>query len=724
MEEKEKDLEQEVQQEQPQEEEFDLEDILREFAPEEEETVIPDQDVRLFEAGEEETALPPEPEEEEDVRIYTGTAAQDTPALEEAAEEATGDTIRLEIPVKEAEEEPEEEELSGDTQRLPDLSDGEEVSAQEAPARNQRPLPEKAEPFSEDWEPEYEQPIGDYVPAPPILFNPRSRLRELKRKLVAGPEKRYYELNEMGLGKLQLAIFLSLVVVVLSAGVTVMYEAGILAQSRIKLMVFSQFISMLISAALGSYQLLEGLADLAKKRFTLNTMLVFTLIACVADGIFCLNEQRVPCCAAFSLQVTMSLWGAYQRRSTEMAQMDTLRKAVRLGSVSPVPEYHDGSDGLLRGEGEVEHFMDHYDTPSTPEKLLSWYALVALAMAVVLGVAAGVLHASVSFGVQVLAVSLLAAVPVTSFITLSRPMAVLEKRLHKVGAVICGWQGVRAMSRRVLFPVGHADLFPEGTCKMNGVKYYGDRDPDQVVAYCAALISADGGGLVPLFEQLLRSRSGRHYTARNLRAYGTGGIGGEVLGESVLMGSLPFLREMGVEVPEGISINQAVYAAIDGELCGVFAVTYEKAKDSAAGIGALCAYRGLSPVLLSGDFMLTESFLRSRFSVNTRRFTLPEREIRQQLQGKQIPEGTVSAALVTTGGLMPYAFAVTGARSVRTASIMGVAVHMLGGILGLAMMLLLAIMGEAQLLTPANMFLYELVWIIPGLLITEWTRTV
>jgi hypothetical protein len=49
---------------------------------------------------------------------------------------------------------------------------------------------------------------------------------------------------------------------------------------------------------------------------------------------------------------------------------------------------------------------------------------------------------------------------------------------------------------------------------------------------------------------------------------------------------------------------------------------------------------------------------------------------------------------------------------------------MIGGILGMLMMLVLAIIGATNLLTPANLFLYELVWMVPGLLITEWTRSI
>ena len=40
------------------------------------------------------------------------------------------------------------------------------------------------------------------------------------------------------------------------------------------------------------------------------------------------------------------------------------------------------------------------------------------------------------------------------------------------------------------------------------------------------------------------------------------------------------------------------------------------------------------------------------------------------------------------------------------------------------MMLALAYLNATWLLTPANLFLYELVWLIPGLLVTERTRNI
>jgi hypothetical protein len=621
----------------------------------------------------------------------------------------TGDTIRME-PVITEDAQQSGGVLTDDTVRFEPIA--------EAPVDE----PKKAEPFSEGWEPEYEQPMGEYVPPQPIIFQPKSRLRELKRKLVNGPERRYYELIEQGCIRLQFAILVSLLVAVLSIGTTVVYELGMLV-GRLKLVTFLQLFCMLIAALMGTYQLMDGVADMFKKRFSLNSLLVFGFLACIADGVFCLQAQRIPCCAAFSIQMTMSLWATYHRRSTETGQMDTMRKATRLDSLVEVKDYFEGSAGYLRGEGQVEDFMDHYNARSKADKITTIYAMIALGVSLITGVVAGVLRNSIELGVQALAVSLLAAVPGTFFITTTRPLALLERRLHRLGTVLCGWENVEKLDKQAVFPLHHLDIFPAGSCMLNGVKFYGDRDPDQIVAYSTAVVKADGGGLTPLFEQMLTSRNGRRYKVENLRLYGEGGIGGEVCGEPVLVGMLGFLKDMGVEIPAGTMVNQAVYVAVDGELCGVFAVSATRTKAAASGLNTLCSYRNLRPILVSGDFLLTEDFLKEKFGVNTRRVGFPDFQARSELAKKQVTEDAPVLALATRDGLSAYAYAVTGARSLNTASRIGMIIHLFGGSLGMATILLLALLNAGGLMTPVNMLLYQLVWMIPGLLVTEWTRS-
>lgn len=662
--------------------EFDLDDILNEFRQE------------PPEAPKEAEDSPEHPEQiQEETEKPEDAALQEAQVPEQPLSEEEFSKILEQLP----QEEPKEQEPAAaeNTVRLDKLSDVAPVHQEEPPQ-----------------------------PKSVILeLDPKAKLRELKKKLIAGPEKRYYELSELGLGKLQTSVFLNLVIVLFCAGTTTLFAMDLVPQNRLRLVIFSQVLAMLVSALLGSHQMLDGLGDLFKGRFTVNTLLTITFASCCVDAVFGLRDLRVPCCGAFSLEMAMALLARYHRRSTEMAQMDTLRKAIRLHSMVKLPNYYQGKPGILRGYGRVEDFLENYDRPSGPEKFQCVYAFVSLLLCAGIAVFAGLRHGT-ALAVQVFSTSLLVAVPASYFIALTRPAAILEKRLHMVGTVLCGWKGIKSLRGKAVFPLKDEDLFPQGSSKLNGVKFYGERDPDEVVSYTASLICQAGGGLEHVFRQLLTSRGGRELPVTNFRDYGEGGIGGEVCGESVLMGTYSFLRDMGVEVPGGSAVNQAVYAAIDGDLCAVVAISYAKMRSSSAGLVSLCSSRKLTPILVGSDFMITADMLREKFGINTRRMGFPSQEERTELASRQIDGDAFASALTTREDLTSFAYAISGARALRVSAVLGTVIHVLGGLLGMVIMLALAYLGSAELLTPTNVLLYQLVWLLPGLLVTEWTRAV
>lgn len=736
--------------EEKEQQEFTLEDILKEFgscdAPvaEEEDTPEPEKEAvpetaEEAEEGEvdltsdfwqailntadtveemiEQAQKPEQPEPEEDVRVFTGSAEAKTPKAD------LGDTRAFRI-----EEDHVPGALSGDTIRM----DGGAVAAAAEKAKAGQledtavfsPVTEgQTEPFSQNWEPKYDEPMGEYVPPEPIVFRPRSRLGELKKKLVAGPERRYYALAELGLGKLQISIFLSCLVVLLSVASVVLCEMDMVQENRMRLLVFGEMFAMLLAAMLGIERIIDGLAAIFRGRFTLETLLAVTFGVCITDCVFCLQEIRVPFCAAFCLEMTMAQWAAYERRNTEMGQMDTMRKAVRLNRVAKAPDCFEGKPGFYVEDGEVEDFMDTYTAVSGPEKALNLYAFLAVLLSGGIGLLVGT-REGVSAGFRIWSAAILAAAPATAFISQSRPMAVLERRMHKLGVVLCGWQGVKACHGSAVIPLTDNDLFPGGSVKVNGVKFYSQRDPDDTVAYATALIEESGMGIANLFTQLLDSRYGRHYPVENFRLYENGGIGGDVCGESVLVGSLSFLQEMGVDLPDGARVAQAVYVAVDGELCGVFAMAYGKLKGVSAALGTLTGSRKLTPILVSPNFLLSESFIRTKFNANTRRFAFPDMQTRQMVaQWQPDPEAAKACALTTQDGIASTAFAITGARALRGACRFGAWLHIFGGVIGMLLVLTLTfIEGGATLLTPGNLLMLGVIWAVPGLLATEWTR--
>ena len=84
----------------------------------------------------------------------------------------------------------------------------------------------------------------------------------------------------------------------------------------------------------------------------------------------------------------------------------------------------------------------------------------------------------------------------------------------------------------------------------------------------------------------------------------------------------------------------------------------------------------------------------------------------------------------TGGGWVDYAsamavaYGITGARSAYISSMLGTVIQMVGGAVGLVMLAILVVIGALHLITPVNMFLYQLIWLVHGWLITEWTRAI
>lgn len=666
--------------------EFDLDAILNEFHTEPDSSETPEDDSEMAADPEEPAESAGESDEAFAQELSQLLGDLDEPAGEQPLSETRVFTISEEVSGSSASEEPD---LGGETIRF--------ESTQEAP---------KSE------EPPAQEPI-------PI----RENLRELKRKLIAGPEKRYYELSDQGVFKLQIAIVLNLLIVAFCVGTTTMFSMDMVPENRLRFVIFTQVLAMLLSALLGCHQILDGLGELFHGRFTINTFLTITLIACCIDACNCLQELRVPCCSGFALQMTFALFARYHRRSTEISQLDTLRKATRLRGIVKEADYFDGKPAFLRGEGDVDDFTSTYTKAGTPEKIQSVYCLLSLAVCIGLAVLAGMKY-NMSLAFQVFSISLFAAVPASFFVALTRPTAILERRLHMVGSVFCGWQGVSGLQGKACFPLTDEDLFPVGSTKLNGVKFYGDREPEQILSYASSLISEAGGGLVPLFRNMLKNRGGSEYPVSEFRDYGVGGVGGIIRGEAVLLGSLDFLQSMDVEIPHGTTVAQAVYMAVNGELCAVVAISYAKMRSTSAGLTSLSGYRKLQSVMLTKDFMLTGEFLHSKFSINTRRIIFPDRETREILSQRQPSPDDKVLALSTRDELVSLVYPVTGANALKHACNLGLVIHILGGVVGMLIMFALAFQGSVEILTPTRVLLYQLVWMVPGLLVTEWARTV
>lgn len=602
-----------------------------------------------------------------------------------------------------------------DTKPLPNLDD--DVRVYTPPTKSVAKEPSAA-PYTSGWEPEYDAPMGEYVPQEPIRFPPKNQAKNLQQRLEEDAEAQYRKVSPSTLGHLKAGILLNLILFFASAGTAFLYQQ--VDGAKLKLMILGQVVVLLLSAFVGWKQLLDGVTHMFHRRFRLSSLLVVTLAVCWIDALLCMKNLQLPFAAIFSLQMVMAQWAEYQRLQSQLSRLDTLRKATELTAVVKNPDYYKGQPAYQAVKAPDEAIPPIRQEPSHAEKLLCRYALLVVAGGALLALATGILYDATT-GIRVYAAALLASLPATAFVCFQRPAAILERRLHKMGTILCGWEGLKHLEKQGYYPLTHEDLFPGSHVKLNGVRFYGERNPNTIVSYVSALMKADDGSLAKPFEQLRSSRNARVCKVEDLTSY-PGGVGGQIDGLSVIAGTLEFIENMGVEMPEVSHIPHAVYAAVNQSLCAVFAVNFTRSKSSAAGLRTLCDSGHVKPILVDCDFAMTDQFLEQRLGVDTRRMHFPDCMTRMTLSEKTPPADAPVIALTTRDGLMQRAFAVTGAASLRSSWRYGAAIHMLGGGIGFLAVALLALSGAAALLTPYNLLLYGFVWMIPSLLITEWIR--
>ena len=680
--------------------ELDIEDIIREFS--EPETEL-DGFLRQFSAEQPKPETPPASVTSDTVRIDLPKKAQKAPRdLEQ--------TQAIVLPVK-----PQEPEETPEIRKEPEPILQSQPESQQMP-----PLEAAAEPFSEGWEPEYEAPMGDFTPREPIPFPQKSRTRQLREKLVAGPEKRFHDLSAMGLGGLGAGMFVQAILFAFAAAVTLLVGMDQISGELLQPMLFSQLVTILLSGLLGCYRLLGGMGSLLRGKFTTSTLLCATFVACTADAYLCLGSQRMPQSALFCLQMLMVQFAAYHERLTQMGQMDTLRKAHELTGVVQIQEFFDGRPGYGSIDGEPEDFMDHYAAPSAPEKALWRFSLTVLLVGTGLALMTGY-RISGEAAVQVFAAAMLIGLPASAHISMSRPAAIVQRRLHDLGAVLCGWEGIRHARKNAIYPLRGEDLFPKESIKMNGVKFCGGMDPGWVTVCASALIHANGCSMDHAFQQLPRGRDCLNHTVSELSVY-EGGLGGLVSGVPVAVGIAEFVESLGITIPDEFRVHHGVYTVVDGQLGGVFAVTYEPSKAAVAGLRNLTSWRSMEPVFVSNDFMLTPRFIQEKLGVKLQRVQFPEPGVRRILADIQPDEERKVLALTTKPGLAAKTYALNSAWSLYSSLSTGANIHMMGGMIGLMLVALLSFLSAIDLLSPANLLLYTGLWMIPGWLTTEWAR--
>ena len=469
--------------------------------------------------------------------------------------------------------------------------------------------------------------------------------------------------------------------------------------------------------------LIRGLRQAFTLHFNLESSLLITAIAVTADGFFAFASDRVPLFAPICLSLFLADFGRLRRLSSDVIQLRNISaEADNRELLFRIPKLWHNTDCLIHLKDSRNISAGSVKGSDGCERALRVYCPVVTLIAIVLAVMTSTRQHQ-NF-VWVLSVLLTGSLPVMGFFCYASPACTLSQRLSKSGSALLGWEGVRNLCGSRYLIMGARDLFPNANVSFNGLKVYGQYRVNQVVACAGTMMIAAGSELETLFSQLMQEYGVRTYPVGSFRRYEGGGYGAEMGGDVVLTGSQRFMHLMGIQIPSDLKVKQALFLSINGELAGVFALSYKSSSSVRTALQSIQRSRGLVPLLAARDFLISPQLLAQKYKISSDSIEFPAVSDRTRFSEMTAGTDAMPAAVLNKETPAGYANTVLGARALNSVTRWGIVFCYMAGIAGLLMMILLTRTGATTIASASNLLLYLVLWLIPSALLGLWVRFV
>lgn len=464
-------------------------------------------------------------------------------------------------------------------------------------------------------------------------------------------------------------------------------------------------------------RLLYGLSKLLFLRPNMESLLLLACVTTLFDGLTMpfLDSRggQLPYAAVCTVTLGCYMLGAYRKRQGQ-------RLACRLAAGVKEPyrvtldeEVWNGRDAFCKYRGGTEGFGSQIQRTDGAERIYSRYVPVLLLLALAFSTVGSIGRGHPEWLLWALSATLTISTPIYGAMAYGSPYLRLTQRLGKSGAALAGWESAEITRSGDGILLTDTDLFPPGMVEANGVKTYGHTTAETAMMLAHALLAASGSGLERTFRDLLRSHGCSPKYARDLRVHDGDGLSGYVKDDQVFVGSGSFMKIMGIPLPAGLDIPNAVYLAVNGQLAAVFAIHYSMHGNIHEAVTGLVQDK-LTPIFATRDFNIMPTMLDKRWHLPVHRMQFPAYARRMELSDDNREHTGALTAILAREGLVPYYEAVTGARRLRTVVRLGAGIVLLGAFVGLFFSFYLIFHGAYASLSGLNMLLFMVLWMIPN----------
>ncbi len=466
-------------------------------------------------------------------------------------------------------------------------------------------------------------------------------------------------------------------------------------------------LGLLCLAVLLSYEVFwVGFRALFSRRFSLYLLALPLSVLALFHGVSMLSLQGANYCPIAVLLLAYLQYSLRLQRSGMVHTLYTVCNFTSALGIFEAPQTKIKNDSLRCDAADLDDYLAKLHTPDLAEKLFGVYAPCLFLLSAGLSIALARLVQTDLLLTWLLL--LLCAMPFSAMLSFFKPYRALSRRLAKAGGALAGWHSAESFGKEHTIILRDEDLFPQKDISSNGMKLYGAFSAPFVISNALAALDAVESPLTPVFEELLAAHNGARMYASSYRLYDNDGIGAAVNGEDILLGSLSFMRSMGVHMPEGAKVRQAVYISIRGELCGVFAIRYKPNPASKKALRAILSNRNFSVVIAARDFLVNPELIASKYELSPEGIIFPDYNIRVRLTEVDPNAPTVQGALIAQESFPAFASTVASGRTLRLSTTLSAILSLLSGITGLLICAALLFWGTG--ISPLQVAVFQLLW--------------
>ncbi len=290
------------------------------------------------------------------------------------------------------------------------------------------------------------------------------------------------------------------------------------------------------------------------------------------------------------------------------------------------------------------------------------------------------------------------------------------------GGFLVGWKAVRQFGELDALVVDMADLYPDESMLLHGIKTFSGTHIDDAILTAASLVVRSGGPLAKIFRRIIENKEELLHDVDSL-VYEQGmGLSGWVDGRRVFVGNRRLLQNHGVDVPSldyearyAKDGRRLVYLSVAGQLSAMYVVSYLPDPEIQDALQDLCRshitllVRSCDPNVTTTE--LCEDFALDEYYVDV----LPAAAGRAYMKLAERASDSMPAVMASNGHILGTAWALSVCRSLHGKSLLALAIQAVAAAVGLLLCLVWALQGTLSVFQPLLFVLGTtlLTWIVP-----------